>query len=144
MRLKDFLKQAQPGMPMDPMMTDPSMIGQPAPMPPPDMGTQGPPPGQPQPPTPEELMMMMGQQGAAMPPADLMAPAEGQEQIIEKQIDVIDGLAQTVQKLVDLNISSGNEPEATADNVAASIVGSGLLDNLPIEELPLAEEAPAI
>ena len=144
MKLEALLKQAQPGMPMDQAMMGmgPDMMGGGAmpPAPPPDMSAQPLPPGPPAAPTPEELMMVMGQ-----PPADMLAPpATDNSQIIEKQVEVIDGLAQTVQKLVDINIATGSAPVDTADNVAAAIVGSGLLDGMPTESLPPIDEAPAI
>ena len=141
MKLDELLKQAQPGMAMDPAMMgmDPAMMG----APPPDMSSPPPAPGPPQAPTPEELMMALGGgQMGAMPQDMMAAPPDNKDIIIEKQVEVIDNLSDTVNKMVDMNTASGNSAEDAADNIAASLVGSGLLDGMPVEELPPVEEEP--
>ena len=131
-----FIKVAQgmadpmAGGDMSGMMPPEMMGGMPGSMP---MG------GAPVPPTPEEAAMMFAQQGTMGAGAPVMT-AEGdtvnQDAIVASQADAISSLADSVKTLTNLHASTGNDPMAAAENIAATMVGSGAMGGMTEEDLP--------
>lgn len=144
-RFKEIMNKVAQGAPMDPMMGMPmggdqmaggmgGAMGGGAPVPPPA-------------PTPEEALMMAGGMGPAMIPGAIpeMEGGVDKDQVIADQSSAISSLADTVESLTNMHSSIGNDSDAAAENIAATLAGAGMLNGLQEEDLPPIEgEMPAI
>jgi len=121
-------------------MADPMAGGDMGAMMPPEMaGAMG--GGAPMPPpTPEEAAMMYAQQGGAQGAAPMVMTSEGegvnQDAIIASQADAISSLSDSVKPLTNMHATTGNDPVAAAENIAATMVGSGAMNGMGEEDLP--------
>ncbi|MFA5375979.1 MAG: hypothetical protein WC455_09570 [Dehalococcoidia bacterium] len=145
-RFDTILTKVAQGM-VDPMMAGAGDGGMGMPMDP-NMGMPAAPP--PPPPTPEEAAAMAGQdpmagmQNPMMPglPPELMGIGMGggevdqKEEIIAGQAEAITSLSESVKALTDMHATIGSEPDLAAENIAATLAGSGALTGMGEEDFP--------
>lgn len=151
-RFDTILTKVAQGM-VDPMMAGGGGGGMGMPMDP-NMGMPAAPP--PPPPTPEEAAAMAGQDPmagmpgpmpgmdpmAGMIPPELMGMGMGggevdqKEEIIAGQAEAITSLSESVKALTDMHATIGSEPDLAAENIAATLAGSGALTGMGEEDFP--------